>query len=814
MKPRNLMSHFVCAVSSAVLMVAEALAPAGVMNWTNTSGGWWNVASNWHPNQVPSTNDVAVITNAGNYTVTLNVNPSIAGLMVGGASGTQTLSSAEQTLTLTGSGRIGPRGVFNLVYGTLTGTNQMDVEGVVNWSGGMVSTNAVLTVATGGRLTIASGANYLKTLHGCITNNGTITWQLYGGLAIGGVLHNLAGGVFEAKLDLAVSQAGSGMIINDGLFRKSGGTGTLICQVPLINNGTVDTQTGRVTLAHGSVFNSGCNFTGAGETRLDSGTNTIHGSIHSENLSLLYNATLMGTGSFSGTLVWSGGTIGRDAAITVATNGNLLIASAANYTKNLYGGLTNAGTITWQPHSGLLIGGVLHNLSGALFDAQMDGLISQGGSGVIINDGVFRKSVGAGTVNCGVPLINNGTVETQLGTLELSDGSRFHEGCAFTGSGGTRLDSGTNTIHGRIHSENLSLLYNATLIGTGSFSGTLVWGGGSIGHDAAITVPTNGTLLIASAANYTKSLYGCLTNAGMIAWQPHSSLHVAGILHNLPSAFFDAQFDGTVSQGGNGVIINDGTFQKSSGAGTTTCYTRFINNGTAKVSSGTLSFEDSFTNSAGTILLSGGSFRTVPPLWLGGGLLTGWGTVIGDVTNAATIRASRSNGVMTINGKYEQLLGGRVEFELGGNTPGVDQSRVNVIGKATLRGTVGVDWFGGYVPAPGTSFPVLAISSHEGNFCCFDNCILLGHGRCLEPVYASASFTLATVAAPEPTTVPLRVTVDGAALVSWPVEFSGYELYWSTNLSQTNWTLIPGITNRSLESPPLPREKFFRLRER
>ena len=78
----------------------------------------------------------------------------------------------------------------------------------------------------------------------------------------------------------------------------------------------------------------------------------------------------------------------------MAPNGTLLIASAANYVKNLYGRLTNAGTITWQPHSGLLIGGVLHNLPGALFDAQLDATIGQGGGGLLVNEGVFRKSAG------------------------------------------------------------------------------------------------------------------------------------------------------------------------------------------------------------------------------------------------------------------------------------------------------------------------------------------------------------------------------------------------------------------------------------
>ncbi|MBI3849093.1 MAG: hypothetical protein HY298_02205 [Verrucomicrobia bacterium] len=784
---------------------------AAVINWTNTGNGNWSVSANWNPNQVPSTNDTAVITHAGTYTVTLNLNPTIAGLVVGGESGTQTLNMAEQTLTLNGSGTVGTHGVFTFLNSnsTLIGTNHITLGGILNWGGGTINTNAAVTIATGGQMKIASGANFAKYLYGCLTNHGTITWQLYGGLRIGGVLHNA--GLFDAKADLALYRTGNGVIINDGVFRKSAGTGTLDCQVPLINNGTVDTQTGQLTLADGSVFNSGCAFIGAGGTRLDSGTNTISGSVHSENLSLLYGATLTGTGSLSGTLTWGGGNIGPDAAITVATNGNLLIASAANYVKNVYGRLTNAGTITWQPHSGLFIGGVLHNLPGALFDAQLDGTISQGGGGLIINEGVFRKSVGAGTVSCGVPVINSGTVDTQLGTVVLSDGSTFNAGSAFTGSGTTRLDSGTNSINGAIYSENLALLYDATLTGVGSFSGTLTWGGGNIGPDAAITVATNGNLLIASAANYVKNVYGRLTNAGTITWQPHSGLLIGGVLHNLPGALFDAQFDGPIYLSGVGAIVNDGTFQKSAGAGSVTCDAPFINNGSVKVSSGTLDFEGAYTNPVGTVLLAGGTFRTIVPLWLSGGLLTGWGTVSNDVTNGACIRPSPSNGVLTINGKCEQLLGGRMEFELAGNLPGTNQSRLNITGAATLRGTVGVRWGEGYVPSPGTNFPVLTFASRQGEFCCFDNFLLLGQGRRLTPIYNATSLTFATVAAPEPTEVPLRVAVDSGALVCWPVEFPGYDLYWNTNLSVTNWTLLPGVTNRYLELPPLAREKFFWL---
>jgi hypothetical protein len=108
----------------------------------------------------------------------------------------------------------------------------------------------------------------------------------------------------------------------------------------------------------------------------------------------------------------------------------------------------------------------------------------------------------------------------------------------------------------------------------------------------------------------------------------------------------------------------------------------------------------------------------------------------------------------------------------------------------------------------------MAFASHRGTYSCFDNFFRLGEGRRVEPVYTATSLTLNTVTASEPTTVPLRVVVaDGGALVHWPLEFSGYDLFWSTNLTQANWVLIPGITNRWLETPPLAREKYFRLQQ-
>ena len=65
---------------------------AGVA-WNNPAGGNWSTAANWTPARVPGKSDSAFITLPGTYTVTLDVNDTIAFLTVGGSSGTQTLAS-------------------------------------------------------------------------------------------------------------------------------------------------------------------------------------------------------------------------------------------------------------------------------------------------------------------------------------------------------------------------------------------------------------------------------------------------------------------------------------------------------------------------------------------------------------------------------------------------------------------------------------------------------------------------------------------------------------------------------------------------
>src|SRR5206468_1733711 len=108
-----------CALATFVLSHAITLRAAEVV-WTNVAGGNWNVSANWSPNQVPLASDNAYITNAGTYGVVLNVNANLNHIVVGGASGVQTLSNGSPTLTLGANSIVETNGTLTLTGGVLT----------------------------------------------------------------------------------------------------------------------------------------------------------------------------------------------------------------------------------------------------------------------------------------------------------------------------------------------------------------------------------------------------------------------------------------------------------------------------------------------------------------------------------------------------------------------------------------------------------------------------------------------------------------------------------------------------------------------
>src|SRR5438552_19177857 len=93
------------------LLLLAIPAPAADVVWTNTAGGNWSAPTNWNAGLVPGPDDNVFITNAGNYTVSLDVGATVTNLTLGGVTGTQTLALVSTTLTLTGTGTVASNAV-------------------------------------------------------------------------------------------------------------------------------------------------------------------------------------------------------------------------------------------------------------------------------------------------------------------------------------------------------------------------------------------------------------------------------------------------------------------------------------------------------------------------------------------------------------------------------------------------------------------------------------------------------------------------------------------------------------------------------
>jgi hypothetical protein len=170
----------------------------------------------------------------------------------------------------------------------------------------------------------------------------------------------------------------------------------------------------------------------------------------------------------------------------------------------------------------------------------------------------------------------------------------------------------------------------------------------------------------------------------------------------------------------------------------------------------------SYVDDGGTTILAGGRL-VMPAGYRVRGTLSGSGTVIGAVVNEGIIRPDISTGGLVFQGDYLQAPTGRLGLGIAG--PEVGQfARLTVSGAATLDGTVAVESAGGFLPAEGQDFPVMAFASRKGQFASVEAAAGLG----LDPEYSDAGVTLrtkATVGVPEPIALPavLAFTARGTA---------------------------------------------------
>jgi len=714
--------------------------------WTNTLGGSWHGAANWSPNTVPSSSDLAYVTNAGSYNIVITNNASSAALLIG-------------------AGNVIIDNYATLWCSSMVVTN----GGTMTWSNSWI--NGALTLQSGAQL-FCSPPNFATIYSLTLTNNGTVTWNS-GSIGIGGtpatfVMNN---GLW---IDSSSGNIGTGggaqtVFVNNGIFRKTGSSASSVNDFNFFNNNLIDVQggtlnfrggttnllTGSYTTAAsatlqfiaGTYSDAGGIFSGVGTARFNAtalnlrtnappglslyggdiwilGANTFQGTGSITNLAI-DGATLRGTNTVTGTLNFSSGSIPEE--LFIASNA-VFNVTTSGLNKNFYGAtIINQGTVNFGAMTS--IGGTTIS-NGGVWNVTGDNNISYGGGAIPswINAGVLRKTAGTGLCGIGANFLNlpgalvdaqSGSFVFQLagngqlggtfnatGNIYFNSGTWTDAGGVATGAGTVQLNgatlnlqtniipgmllaggtvniTGTNTFQNAGAITNLTL-NGATLAGNYSVSGgTLTMNSGAI--SGQLTVQTNGQLFIAS--NYGKYIAPLvLTNLGMVTVNGGNLGSGNTAIYNF--GLWQMTGDFGLGYGGVGTMAftNFGTFRKTTGSGNSDCTPiRFFNQPGAlvQVDAGTLLLPTSATNLFGTLRLNGGTFGY--NFVVAGGTLDGTGNFNPNNFSGGTISPG-VGGAARMNFANGLNLNSNVivTFDGNGPVPGVSYDTLSVTGAVSL----------------------------------------------------------------------------------------------------------------------------------
>ncbi len=581
------------------------------------------------------------------------------------------LISAATTLTVVGDSSV-PN--LTLVAGaTIVGAATLTVDGLFSWTGG--------TLTGAGTLVMNGGVNIsgpdTKTLTGwTLVNPGIAVWTGTGGIVgTNAAWDNLAGSTFQDGATGQLSGNGGGGMAsthfnNAGLYEATI-TAPLfhLLDVLFDNSGVVQVDPGLVLSIHDSTLTlEDGSSEGGGGSLLVGGSTQI---IVTGNPSI-ENVTLQTDGetvSGFGTLTITG-LLHWDAG-TMA-NGHIgfqgPISIGANPVSLKNFIFDNFGTVTWTATNPFML------LDSASIWNNLPGSLFDART-----DGTVEMSPPGSPE----PQFNNAGIfrkSAGTGTMSLQQ-------VTFTNMGSVEVLSGTLDLLGDFPN------FSGTTLTFGSYfmHGTLRFPNADIRTNAAAIV------LDGPAAG--------IRDTGI----PMTHDALANFANNADTGSFTVQGARTFATGGD-----------------------FSNAGTLTIAAGsTFTANGMYDQTAGLTILAGGTLTAVSAIDIEGGELDGFGTVNGNVLNAAVVNVGGplAAGMLTINGDYTQTAAGNLLVQIGDPNLGTDFSQLNVSGQATLDGTLTVTLIDGFIPASGDAFEVLMWSSASGAFG-----TLAGDGSLFDPV--------------------------------------------------------------------------------
>lgn len=590
------------------------------ISWTGVSGDWTQ-AADWTGGAVPGATDSVTIAGTGAFTLTLYSATPVGSVVMNAASA---LFYDDGPLTLGGLFSL-QAGTFDLAYGSLIGGTLALAGGSFAAQGGTLN-----GVAVQGALTMS------QAYAAMVVQNGMAMSGL-GGTGAGSIA--VTGNY--ANLTFLGTQKLANTVVTLGA--SNGGPATLGVATPY------GASTGATLTLAASVW-----LRAAGTQ----GQIMTSGSLPGPNTSAVVNQGTITVSTAAGTLTVGGqGSFVNQGTLSVSNGATLDIASA---------GFSNTGTLVVNNATLDLGGTFASSLLGSLGALSLtQGIVEIGGDAV--NTGA-TLSIGLGSALGPLELagtITGGTVVDSGGGLNLSAGTGALDGVAYqgtltlgAGAALTLLDSTTlpaanvTGIGASLLLEGVTQLDSAT-IALGSNSG------------AAASIGTADSWLASAATAATLGAHLIVQQTGKFAavnanaTTPFAGYGLADTLVNQGS-IIGSFAGGTLTFGGYGTLINQGSISVSNGDTLVIAPYLFSNTGTIAISGG-----------ASAILGGPANVFGQAPAWSNTGLISlsgGTLTLSGAMRTAQIGRIASSGGSLILAGTLANA-GNTLTLGTGGQLP-------------------------------------------------------------------------------------------------------------------------------------------------
>ncbi|MBN2781407.1 MAG: T9SS type A sorting domain-containing protein [Candidatus Marinimicrobia bacterium] len=371
---------------------------------------------------------------------------------------------------------IGPDVTFKLSQidnskkSVMTGAGKLTINGTFEWTTTGNFNTGTIIVGEEGNLNI-SGDNqktyYYSNGANLLQNYGTITWSGTGAIGGGGkTIQNKSTGVIDIQNNATLdANSGAYTVVNDGLIKKTAGSGTSRFSANLTNNGTLQIDTGTLDLYYSTLTNYDYN---SGHPRLNGGVYDLQGKfkLNTSTPIEVNNADIILNGSESGIILLNdSNALANLAAIT--SDGSLTLRNSRDFTSGAsvfdnYGTLdcgtnvfSNSGNFKNWDYAWLILG-------------STDGITSSGSSGNIQSSGsrtfhtvgkYHYNGSSAQVTGSGLPTtVRHLTIENSSGvTLSSSIAAATYltlsEGALITGSNTLTLGSSAESVGTLTHTD-------------------------------------------------------------------------------------------------------------------------------------------------------------------------------------------------------------------------------------------------------------------------------------------------------------------------------------------------------------------------